>query len=51
LLAAGHTTGGVAGLLGVTPGAVSQARARLMASWLAFQGEGDLDHRQVVANV
>jgi hypothetical protein len=50
LLAVGHTTGGVADTLGVTPGAVSQARARLMASWLAFQGEGEADLRQVIAN-
>jgi hypothetical protein len=39
LLAAGHTTGGVAELMGVSPGAVSQARARLAASWRVFQGD------------
>ncbi len=39
LLAAGHATGEVARQLGVTPGAVSQARAWLCASWRAFQGE------------
>jgi hypothetical protein len=39
LLASGYTTGGAADSLGVTPGAVSRARARLRASWLAFQGE------------
>jgi hypothetical protein len=50
LLAAGYTTGGVAELLGVTPGAVSQTRTRLMASWRAFQGEGEADRRRVVAN-
>ena len=38
LLAEGHTTGEVARRLGVTPGAVSQARAWLGASWNAFQG-------------
>ncbi len=40
LLAEGHATGEVARRLGVTPGAVSQARAWLGASWQAFQGEG-----------
>src|SRR5205085_7914246 len=39
LLAEGHETGIVAGMLGVTPGAVSQSRAWLEASWRAFQGE------------
>ncbi len=39
LLAEGHATGEVARRLGVTPGAVSQARAWLGASWRAFQGE------------
>jgi hypothetical protein len=37
LLALGHETSVVAGMLGVTPGAVSQARAWLYASWQAFQ--------------
>jgi hypothetical protein len=39
LLAIGHETGVVAQLLGVTPGAVSQARAWLARSWRTFQGE------------
>ncbi len=38
LLAEGHATGEVARRLGVTPGAVSQTRAWLGASWQAFQG-------------
>jgi DNA-directed RNA polymerase specialized sigma24 family protein len=41
LLAEGHETGVVAGRLGVTPGAVSQSRAWLEASWRAFQGGDD----------
>jgi hypothetical protein len=39
LLAEGGTTGAVARALGVTPGAVSQARAWLEASWGAFQAQ------------
>jgi hypothetical protein len=39
LLAEGHTTGSAARVLGVTQGAISQARAWLAASWRAFQGE------------
>ena len=39
LLAQGHETGVVARMLGVTPGAVSQARTWLSASWERFQGE------------
>jgi hypothetical protein len=38
-LAAGGTTGAVARTLGVTPAAVSMARAWLAADWRAFQGE------------
>jgi hypothetical protein len=50
LLALGHQTGGVARRLGVTPGAVSQTRAWLGASWQAFQagtttGEGTVRKR------
>jgi hypothetical protein len=41
LLAEGYTTGGAADRLGVTPGAVSQARTRLQASWLATHTGGD----------
>jgi hypothetical protein len=41
LLAAGEGTGEVARQLGVTPGAVSQAREWLSRSWKTFQGEGD----------
>ena len=37
LLVEGHETGVVARLLGVTPGAVSQSRAWLEASWQEFQ--------------
>jgi len=40
LLVEGHETGVVARLLGVTPGAVSQTRLWLEASWRAYQGEG-----------
>jgi len=40
LLVEGHETGVVARVLRVTPGAVSQARPWLEASWRAFQGEG-----------
>jgi DNA-directed RNA polymerase specialized sigma24 family protein len=43
LLAEGHGTGEVARILGVTPGAVSQARAWLFRSWGRFQGEVDAD--------
>ncbi len=39
LFAEGHATGEVARQLGVTPGAVSQARAWLCASWRAFHGD------------
>jgi hypothetical protein len=39
LLAEGYATGEVAALLGVTPGAVSQARTWLAGSWRRFQGE------------
>jgi hypothetical protein len=39
LLAEGGTTGEVARAVGVTPGAVSQARAWLAASWGAFQAQ------------
>src|SRR5262245_33361272 len=38
LLAMGHGTGEVADLLGVTAGAISQARAWLEGSWARFQG-------------
>jgi hypothetical protein len=38
LLAAGETTGEVARRVGVTSGAVSQARSWLAADWHAFQG-------------
>jgi hypothetical protein len=38
LLAAGHGTGEVAGAIGVSAGAVSQARTALQSSWEAFQG-------------
>jgi hypothetical protein len=41
LLAAGWRTGEVAGRLGVTPGAVSQARDWLARSWSRFQGEAE----------
>jgi hypothetical protein len=41
LLAAGETTGDVARVLGVTAGAISQARRSLEADWRAFQGEDD----------
>ena len=41
LLAEGHGTGVVAGRLGVTPGAVSQARTWLAESWVQFQGGAD----------
>jgi hypothetical protein len=40
LLAEGYTTGEVAALLGVTPGAVSQSRTWLAESWRQLQGEG-----------
>jgi hypothetical protein len=43
LLAEGQGTGEVARLLGVTPGAVSQAREWLFRSWGRFQGEVDAD--------
>ena len=39
LLAAGHGTGEVSRLLGVTPAAISQARVALARSWREFQGE------------
>jgi hypothetical protein len=39
LLAAGHETGLVARMIGVTPAAVSMARPLLAASWRQFQGE------------
>jgi hypothetical protein len=39
LLAAGHETGVVARMLGVTAGAISQARPSLALSWQQFQGE------------
>jgi hypothetical protein len=39
LLAEGHGTGVVARIFGVTPGAISQMRGRLAASWGEFQGE------------
>ena len=38
-LAAGHETGVVARMLGVTAAAVSQSRPLLAASWRQFQGE------------
>ena len=41
LLAEGHGTGAVARRLGVTPGAVSQAREWLARSWGRFQAEAD----------
>jgi len=43
LLAEGHGTGEVARMLGVTPGAVSQARALLAANWRRFQGEAEAE--------
>jgi hypothetical protein len=39
LLAQGCGTGEVAGRLGVTPSAISQARAELARSWAEFQGD------------
>jgi hypothetical protein len=39
-LAAGRTTGEMARVAGVTPGAISQARAWLEGSWRRYQGEG-----------
>jgi hypothetical protein len=39
LLAGGESTGAVAGAMGVSPGAISQARAWLEASWGAFQAQ------------
>jgi hypothetical protein len=39
LLALGHGTGAAARILGVTPAAVSIARAWMGASWCAFQGQ------------
>jgi len=39
LLVEGHETGVVARILGVTPGAVSQTRPWLEASWRAYQGD------------
>jgi hypothetical protein len=47
LLAAGETTGEVARALGVTAGAISQARRSLEADWRAFQGEVDDPGAQV----
>ena len=41
LLVEGHETGVVSRMLGVTPGAVSQSRTWLEASWRAFQGEAE----------
>jgi len=43
LLAEGHETGVVAGMLGVTPGAISQARTWLAESWRQFQGDAAED--------
>jgi hypothetical protein len=42
LLAEGRGTGEVAALLGVTPGAISQARARFALSWHRFQGAEEM---------
>ena len=39
LLLQGHRTGDVAGMVGVTAGAVSQTRSSLESSWRAYQGE------------
>jgi hypothetical protein len=39
VLAEGGETGVVAGMLGITPGAVSQWRRRLESDWQRFQGE------------
>ncbi len=43
LLAEGHETGVVAKEMGVTPGAISQARTWLAASWRQFQGQASTD--------
>src|SRR4051812_29466693 len=50
LLVEGHETGVVARRLGVTPGAVSQSRAWLEASWRAYQAEGKPGRAGVVAS-
>ena len=39
LLAEGHETGVVAGMVGVSPGRVSQVRLELAESWREFQGQ------------
>jgi hypothetical protein len=39
LLASGETTGGVARLVGLTCGRISQLRRELERSWRVFQGE------------
>ena len=49
LLAEGHGTGEVARELGVTPGAISQARTWLAASWAAYQGAGEDGSRAEMA--
>ena len=43
LLAEGHETGVVARMLGVTPGAISQARTWLASSWRQFQSDESTD--------
>ena len=43
LLAEGHETGVVARMLGVTPGAISQARTWLAESWRRYQSEAPED--------
>ena len=49
LLAEGHETGVVARMLGVTPGAISQARTWLAANWRRYQAEAPADRDGVVA--
>jgi hypothetical protein len=39
LFAGGHETGVVPGLVGVSPGRVSQVRLELAESWHQFQGQ------------
>ncbi len=52
LLAEGHETGVVARMLRVTPGAISQARTWLAASWRRYQADAPEDwHSLAVATV
>ncbi len=48
LLAEGHETGVVAGMLRVTPGAISQARTWLAESWRRYQADESTDRRGIV---